>query len=111
MDTLLMTPKNKALFLIVAVCIIFLMMSACAGLSVEERYELARECQVTQDQDCKELWADWNRGVEAQQRRDAQRKAPCDRGYVLYCDQWCTRGKLHREVAGVCVKKSAIGWY
>lgn len=88
-----------------------LTLAGCAGLSVEERFELASECQVTADQNCEQLWADWNRGVEAQDRRDRERMSPCGQGYVLICDHWCSKTKRMGETAGVCVKQSSISWY
>ncbi len=94
---------------LIALLLIFL--PGCASLSVEEKFDQATACQVTADTDCRQLWADWNSAVEMQNRRDAERKSPCDKGYVLYCDRWCSSTKMRGETAGVCVKQSSLSWY
>ncbi len=88
-----------------------LTLSGCAGLSVEERFDLASECQAVAGADCQKLWDDWNLGVEAQARRDAANEPPCPQGYVLYCDRWCTKSAIGRGSHGICVKSSSISWY
>ena len=98
-----MTKVEKAVFLIVAI-IFVLMMSAC-GASVEERFDTAIACQAI-EADCTEEWDDYNRGIEAQDRRDRRNFNPCPRGYFLYCDQWCSMTKMNRdEKPGICVRR------
>lgn len=101
---LIMSKQRKAVFLIVAV-IVMLMMSACASLSVDDRMDLAMQCE----QDCDLLWEEYNVAAERADRRRAKRSAgDCGRDMILYCGHACTATRRHGEVAGYCVPKDSI---
>lgn len=101
-----MSKQSKMVFLIVAV-IFMLMMSACAGLSVDERMDLAMECDAGDE--CDVLWDEYNKAAARLERRRAKREAGnCGRGMVHFCNATCMATRRHGEAYGQCVPAGSI---
>ena len=99
-----MNIQNKAVFLIVAV---IFMLTACAGLSLNDRLDLAMECGTGDE--CDLLWEEYNTSAaRLERRRERLGAGKCGSGMVLYCNANCTATRRHGKIAGVCVPTSVF---
>ena len=92
--------RTMKLILLIAMAIL----AGCAIVSVDDRLDLAMECE----QDCDLLWEEYNTAAEQADRRRAKLAAgDCGRGMILYCNRWCTATRTNKN-EGVCVPQNSI---